>query len=142
MKVAPKVGQELEPNLLTTAQSLMRSLLADFEPERAIVLVSGEDLWSAAATHNLPAEEFWKQEHLSIGAVAEVASEGESKLGADSAMGYELLSMLSGTLYAFLAVPAEVEGRACVVYLSRPFEQGLYNQEDLARLEQFLRVTM
>lgn len=137
--VLSQAGEGLRGDELSLAENLLEHCCQLFRPDRGLILTQTPGGWSAAALHNLPQQDFWAPENLSLAGIDACATSRTSQVMMDAPVADEqrLAALMSGNLYSFMACPT-ADGDA-VVYLARELSSGVYKEEELHRLEEFLK---
>ena len=136
MKVKP--GLPLHQGLRTSAQRLLALSVEALKPRRGLILVEHIEGWTEAAGFGLP-EEFWQPDMVAVEAIRAVASDWTPQIFADTGAPTDSpLSFLQGNLSSVIVFPWVLQENKALLYLARPFADGLYQEEHIEQISKVL----
>ena len=129
MRVRP--GLPLSPPLRKSAEEVLATAVNALEPRRGLLLIQLRDSWTEAAVFGVPLE-FWRPDIVAVEAIHTVAAEWKAQLFADTGAPTDSpLAFLQGNLSSVMVLPAEIHSHRSLLYLARPFADGLYQKKHL-----------
>ena len=129
MKLQP--GLPISEPLQVQAERLLATAVEALKPRRGLVLVQLSENWTEAAISGIPGD-YWKPEVVATEAIQTVASEWTAQLFADTGAPTDSpLAFLQGNLSSVLVIPGYLQEKKTLLYLARPFADGLYQDDHL-----------
>ena len=133
------------PILGTRAKHALEKLKESFGPSKAFIAKSVPDGWELVTGLGLPQDTVLGDSELAVGALEFAAAEKQFKIFADTAGPAQenFLAFLSGApLDVVMVGHIQTVDQEFLVYLSRSFTDGLYNETDLENFEQVVRAEL
>lgn len=128
--------------LQARAEQFLALLKANFAPQKALIAIRDGEDWSSLTSFGLSKEGQWTESDLALGALEFAADNRCSRIFAHTAGALEdnPLAFLTGVpMHAVLVGYARLHDEELLIYLSRPFSDGLYSPKSLSEFERFLR---
>jgi hypothetical protein len=131
----------MDAEIIQGLEKRLETMVARFQPEKAFILTQNGPAWVPTAVHNLSRTGPWSAGVVALGALEYAAEHREAKLFADAPglASENPMAFLSTPLHSVMVSHAWWDAsRAIIVYLSRPLNNGLYTEQDLAELNRQL----
>ncbi len=121
------------------AQAFLQIVVDRYRPDKAALLLKGRH-WRVAALHQIPTDDFWNRQHLSLGAIEDTIEEEAGRVVLDSIQEPDPTNLLSFAMATMLAAMTTytVKESPLVIALTRKLETGVYKLEELEPFEQFV----